>query len=76
MTIFQAFIQPLRDHQPPLLAPEMRLNAFIAEVFSTVPTIYQAHERLLHRLNERQRTEWPLVSRTTARAEWLILCFR
>jgi hypothetical protein len=60
--VSQAFIQPLRDHQPPLLAPESRLNAFIAEVFSTIPLMYDAHVRLLNRLMERQRAEWPLVS--------------
>ena len=58
----QGFIQPLREHNPPLLSPENRLNAFIAEVFSTIPQLLQGHERLLEKLLARQRFEWPLVS--------------
>jgi hypothetical protein len=45
-----------------LLVPEARLNAFIAEAFSSVQQIYLAHASLLDKLMERQRTEWPLVS--------------
>ena len=58
----KAFIQPLREHHPPLITPEPRLYAFIAEVFSTVSSIYLGHAELLDRLLERQRIEWPLVS--------------
>ncbi|ORY32258.1 hypothetical protein BCR39DRAFT_523619 [Naematelia encephala] len=61
-TICQVFIQPLRDQQPPLLIPQPRLDAFITEVFSTIPSIYVGHAKLLDRLMERQRAEWPLVT--------------
>lgn len=57
----QSFISPLRNHQPPVLVPETRLSAFIAEVFSSVQTIYLAHAKLLDKLMDRQRAEWPLV---------------
>ncbi|WRT67006.1 uncharacterized protein IL334_003972 [Kwoniella shivajii] len=63
--VCDVFIQPLRDHEPPLLAPESRLNAFVAEVFSTAQQIYHAHVRLLGRLMERQRHEWPLMTTAT-----------
>lgn len=55
-------MEPLRNHEPPILEPEGRLNAFIAEVFSSIQTIYESHSRLLAQLAERQRNEWPLVS--------------
>ncbi|WVF72308.1 hypothetical protein IAT40_007121 [Kwoniella sp. CBS 6097] len=64
-TVCDVFIQPLRDHDPPLLTPETRLHAFIAEVFSTAQQIYHAHVRLLGRLMERQRHEWPLITTAT-----------
>lgn len=64
-TITDVFIQPLRLHQPPLLTPETRLEAFIAEVFSSVQAICRAHVRLLDRLMERQRWEWPLITSAT-----------
>lgn len=56
-------MEPLRNHHPPILQPESRLDAFIAEVFSTIQTIYEGHTRLLAQLAERQRNEWPLVRR-------------
>ncbi|WVW83239.1 hypothetical protein I302_105258 [Kwoniella bestiolae CBS 10118] len=64
-TVCDVFIQPLRDCDPPLLSPESRLHAFIAEVFSTSQQIYHAHVRLLGRLMERQRHEWPLMTTAT-----------
>ncbi|OCF39870.1 hypothetical protein I317_06307 [Kwoniella heveanensis CBS 569] len=63
--VCDVFIQPLRDHHPPLLTPDSRLHAFIAEVFSTAQQIYHAHVRLLGRLMERQRHEWPLITTAT-----------
>nr|XP_019013428.1 uncharacterized protein I206_01495 [Kwoniella pini CBS 10737]OCF52209.1 hypothetical protein I206_01495 [Kwoniella pini CBS 10737] len=64
-TVCEVFIQPLREHDPPLLSPPTRLHAFIAEVFSTTQQIYHAHVRLLGRLMERQRHEWPLMTTAT-----------
>ncbi|WVQ70220.1 uncharacterized protein L199_008446 [Kwoniella botswanensis] len=64
-TVCEVFIQPLREYDPPLLSPESRLHAFIAEVFSTSQQIYHAHVRLLGRLMERQRHEWPLMTTAT-----------
>ena len=52
----------MKHQRPPLLTPEHRLQAFVMEVFSTIPEIHAVHEQLLNRLLERQRTEWPLVS--------------
>ncbi|GFZ46220.1 hypothetical protein JCM24511_04467 [Saitozyma sp. JCM 24511] len=64
-TVCETFIQPLREYQPPLLVPEARLHAFIAEAFSSVQQIYLAHASLLDKLMERQRTEWPLLTSAT-----------
>lgn len=55
-------MEPLRNHFPPILQPEGRLHAFIAEVFSSIQTIHDGHARLLDQLADRQRNEWPLVS--------------
>ncbi|WWD15802.1 hypothetical protein CI109_100226 [Kwoniella shandongensis] len=63
--VCDVFIQPLRDHEPPLLTPPAKLNAFVAEVFSTAQLIYHAHLKLLGRLMERQRHEWPLLTTAT-----------
>ncbi|KAI9638407.1 uncharacterized protein MKK02DRAFT_42797 [Dioszegia hungarica] len=64
-TMCQGFVEPLRNHHPPILQPESRLDAFIAEVFSTIQTIYEGHTRLLAQLAERQRNEWPLLTSST-----------
>ncbi|WWC85367.1 uncharacterized protein L201_000230 [Kwoniella dendrophila CBS 6074] len=64
-TVCEVFIEPLKQHDPPLLASDSRLHAFIAEVFSTSQQIYHAHVRLLGRLMERQRHEWPLMTTAT-----------
>ncbi|WVR05091.1 hypothetical protein IAU60_002103 [Kwoniella sp. DSM 27419] len=64
-TVCDVFIQPLKEADPPILEPQNRLYAFIAEVFSTVQQIYHAHVRLLGRLMERQRHEWPLMTTAT-----------
>ncbi|KAK4687215.1 RHO1 GDP-GTP exchange protein 1/2, partial [Tremellales sp. Uapishka_1] len=63
--LLDAFIQPLREADPPLLLPEPRLKAFLAEVFSTTQSIYIAHERLLEALMGRQRSEWPFMTSAT-----------
>ncbi|KAK8869923.1 hypothetical protein IAR55_000491 [Kwoniella newhampshirensis] len=63
--VCDVFIQPLRDCDPPLLTPPAKLHAFIAEVFSTAQLIYHAHLKLLGRLMERQRHEWPLMTTAT-----------
>jgi hypothetical protein len=56
------FIAPLRTPQPPVISPEGRLEAFVREVFSTTQALAEGHTRMLDRLLERQRQEWPLVS--------------
>mgnify|MGYP002718891513 CR=1 FL=1 len=61
MTNPQGIIEPLRNHEPPLLSPPSRLHAFILEVFSSIPEILRLHEEMLERLLLRQRSEWPLV---------------
>ena len=55
------FIAPLRTQQPPVIVPEQRMEAFVREVFSTTQSLAEAHTRMLDRLLERQRQEWPLV---------------
>lgn len=57
----QGFIEPLKQYDPPLLTDEVRLHAFIQEVFSSIPDILKLHEEMLERLLERQRVDWPLV---------------
>ncbi|ORX39762.1 hypothetical protein BD324DRAFT_614892 [Kockovaella imperatae] len=61
----QSFIKPLRDRAQPLIKPESRLQFFIDEVFSCAPALREAHERLLLKLLERQRYEWPLLTSGT-----------
>ncbi|WVQ78218.1 hypothetical protein IAT38_000301 [Cryptococcus sp. DSM 104549] len=63
--VCDVFIQPLRECEPPILSPPNRLHAFVAEVFSSAQQIYHAHLRLLGRLMERQRHEWPLITSAT-----------
>jgi len=58
----QGIIEPMRTHEPPLISPEIRLHAFVNEVFSTIPDIFVLQEQMLERLLERQRLEWPIVS--------------
>lgn len=58
----EEFIAPLRSQEPPVIAPEQRLDAFVREVFSTTQALMEGHVRMLDRLLERQRQEWPLVS--------------
>lgn len=60
------FIAPLRAQQPPVIAPEARLDAFVREVFSTTQALMEGHVRMLDRLLERQRQEWPLVGNKEA----------
>jgi hypothetical protein len=55
------FIAPLRTQSPPVISPEVRLEAFVKEVFSTTQALAEGHTRMLDRLLERQRQEWPLV---------------
>ncbi|RXK38363.1 hypothetical protein M231_04405 [Tremella mesenterica] len=61
-TISEVFIQPLRTADQLLFSSKEKLDAFIAEVFSSVQAIQMAHIRLLDRLMERQRAEWPLIT--------------
>ncbi|KAL7422275.1 hypothetical protein Q5752_002921 [Cryptotrichosporon argae] len=61
----EAFIVPLEEHEPPLITPDQKLHAFVAEVFSTTRQIYVCHGRLLDKLMQRQRTEWPLITSAT-----------
>jgi len=55
------FIAPLRTQSPAVISPEGRLEAFVREVFSTTQALTEGHTRMLDRLLERQRQEWPLV---------------
>lgn len=63
------FIAPLRSQQPPVLVPEQRMEAFVREVFSTTQLLMESHVRMLDRLLERQRQEWPLVCHPFGEAE-------
>lgn len=40
------------------------MEAFVREVFSTTQLLMEGHVRMLDRLLERQRQEWPLVGQT------------
>jgi hypothetical protein len=64
------FIAPLRTQQPPVIVPEQRMEAFVREVFSTTQALAESHTRMLDRLLERQRQEWPLVRQTSE-----MICF-
>jgi hypothetical protein len=55
-------MEQLLHHDPPIIQPPERLQAFSREVFSTAQAIYQAHAALFENLLKRQRDEWPLVS--------------
>lgn len=58
------FVAPLRSQQPPVIVPEPRMEAFVREVFSTTQALMEGHVRMMDRLLERQRSEWPLVRPT------------
>ncbi|WVO12788.1 hypothetical protein L204_100396 [Cryptococcus depauperatus] len=62
--VCNVFMQSLRDCRPPVIEPA-RLELFSVEVFSNAAQIYHAHIKILKRLMERQRQEWPLLATAT-----------
>nr|ODN81229.1 hypothetical protein L203_05735 [Cryptococcus depauperatus CBS 7841] len=62
--VCNVFMQSLRDCRTPVIEPA-RLELFSVEVFSNAAQIYHVHIKILKRLMERQRQEWPLLATAT-----------
>ncbi|ODO03369.1 hypothetical protein L198_02215 [Cryptococcus wingfieldii CBS 7118] len=62
--ICDVLIHGLRTADPPIIE-HSRLEPFINEVFSTSVLLYQSHLKILSRVLERQREQWPLMMSLT-----------
>ncbi|WVQ71558.1 hypothetical protein IAR50_001097 [Cryptococcus sp. DSM 104548] len=58
--ICDVLIHGLRTADPPIIEPS-KLEPFINEVFSTSVLLYQSHLKILVKVLERQREQWPLI---------------
>jgi hypothetical protein len=59
------YVEPLRSMDPPII-PRDRLETFIRDVFHNFGELHAHHRRLLDRLFEIQREEYPVIRSVTA----------
>ncbi|KAJ7132313.1 Dbl-like domain-containing protein [Mycena epipterygia] len=59
------YIQPLREANPPIMAPE-RLEQFIQDVFHNFADLHAHHRKLVDKFHEIQREQHPTIRSVTA----------